>query len=190
MSTNLRTTSRQGREAARMMEDAYTGNPSVGENGCLPRMSSLGDVSKTIDGSHGAAALSRVSQPGSSKGMLDTLARDRKSDLVDFIVHRVFYPVLMAQRAGPNKALIERLQDAARREIERFRNYGSVEEVLNGFQRDVSSPPAKDNYSDLRSLNLPVISDLHEDFERKARELGLDPDTLLTSPFDRPAQET
>ena len=110
------------------------------------------------------------------------MARDTKNELVDFLVHRTFYPVLMAQRVGPHKAKIEHVQDVTRTEIERFRSYGSIEDVVVNFKRDLRSNPAKDVHSDLRLLNLPVISDLREDFERKARELGFDPNTLLTSP--------
>ena len=118
------------------------------------------------------------------------MARDAKSELVDFLVHRAFYPVLMAQRSGPHKARVEHVQDTARTEIERFRSCGSIEDVVASFKRDLRSRPAKDVHSDLRLLNLPVLSDLREDFEQKARELGFEPDTLLTSPYPTSTRET
>ncbi len=100
---------------------------------------------------------------------------------MDFLVHRAFYPVLMAQRTGPNKALIERLQETTRNEIERFRSYRSIAEVMINFRRELTSGHKQSLCSDLRMLNLPVIGDLRDDLEEKARELGLDTDTLLTA---------
>lgn len=106
-------------------------------------------------------------------GRREARASDTKRELVEFLVHRAFYPVLMAQRAGPNRAMIEQVQDATYREIERFRGYGSADEVIVNFKRDLSSEFATSHYHDLKRLNLPVIGDVREDFERKARELGL-----------------
>ena len=105
----------------------------------------------------------------------DVMARDAKGELVDFLVHRAFYPVLMAQRTGPDKAMIEQVQGATYREIERFRAYGSADEVVDNFRRDLESEFATSLYHDLKRLDLPVIGDLREAFERKARELGLIP---------------
>lgn len=103
------------------------------------------------------------------------MTRSAKSELVDFVVHRAFYPVLMAQRTGPHKARVERAQEAARTEIERFRRCKSAEDVVATFWRDLRPGPASRIHSELRSLNLPVISDLREGFEQKARELGVAP---------------
>lgn len=121
--------------------------------------------------------------PVGENDCLAGLVPDARNELVDFVVHRVFYPVLMLQRTGPHKARIEHIQDATRAEIDRFRGYKSVEEVIANFKHDLRSKPAKGINSELKLLNLPVLHDLHEDFERKARELGYEPDTLLTSPY-------
>ncbi len=104
-----------------------------------------------------------------------------RNELVDFIVHRAFYPMLMADRAGPDKAMVEHVQKATRAEVDRFRSYDSAEDVIYGFERDVRSRPAQTIHSELKLLHLPVIDDLRDEFERKARELGFEPDTLLTS---------
>ena len=108
----------------------------------------------------------------------DTGARN---ELVDFIVHRAFYPVLMVDRAGPHRDIVEHVQAATRAEIERFRSFGSIKEVIDSFGRDLRSKSAQNIQSELKLLHLPTIEDFHEDFERKARELGFDPNTLLTS---------
>jgi len=109
------------------------------------------------------------------------MSPDATTELVDFIVHRSFYPVLMVNRVGPDRAIIEHVQEAVRAEIARYRSYRSIEEVIASFKRDVKERPAN-IYSDLKLLHLPVISDLKDEFESKARQLGFEPETLLTSP--------
>lgn len=111
----------------------------------------------------------------------DSADPSARNELVDFIIHRAFYPVLMADRAGPHRAMIEHVQAATRAEIDRFRGYGSAEEVIDGFERGFRSRPARDIHSKLKLLDLPVIDDLRDDFEHKVRELGLDPNNLLSS---------
>ena len=101
------------------------------------------------------------------------MAKDVKDELVEFLLHKAFYPVLMAKRDGPDKTKLEHVQAATRAEIDRFRNYGSAEEVVVNFKRDLSSQPAKKIHSELRMLKLPVLNDLREDFERRAEELGV-----------------
>jgi hypothetical protein len=109
------------------------------------------------------------------------MVTDARSKLVDFVVHRVFYPVLMLQRTGPHKARIEHMQDTTHAEIERFRTYGSIEEVVVNYKRYFESESARNIGLDLELLNFPTSSDVHEGFEKKVRELGFEPDTFLTS---------
>ena len=101
------------------------------------------------------------------------MTKDIKGELVQFLLHKAFYPVLMAQRDGPDRTKIEHVQEATRAEIERFRSYRSAEEVMVNFQRDLNSKPAKTIHSELKALNLPIINDVREEFERKAKELGV-----------------
>ena len=42
------------------------------------------------------------------------------------------------------------------------------------FKRDLSSTPAKRVHAELKALDLPTLNDLREEFEQKARNLGLD----------------
>jgi len=77
--------------------------------------------------------------------------------------------------------MIEQVQAAARAKIDRLRSYGSAAEVIDSFERDLRSGPAQDITSELKLLQLPVSDDLRDDFERKARELGFEPDSLLSS---------
>jgi hypothetical protein len=96
--------------------------------------------------------------------------------LVDFVVRRAFEPVLRAKPEGRSAAERRKLadvQDATRATIERYKRYGSAEEVATNFKRDLTSDAAKRVHRELRSLHLPTIDDIREEFEEKARELGV-----------------
>ena len=64
------------------------------------------------------------------------------------------------------------VQKATRAEIERFHNYGSAQDVVTNFRRDLDSAPAKRVHAKLRSLDLPTLNDVRDEFERRAGELG------------------
>ena len=103
-------------------------------------------------------------------------ASNAKKHLVDFLIERAFEPVLRAKsegRSDPEKRKLEHVQDATRKEIERFRNYGSAEEVVTNFRRDLDSEPAKRIHRELKSLGMPTLNDIRDEFETKARELGV-----------------
>jgi len=103
------------------------------------------------------------------------MAKDVRRELVDFLVQRAFDPVLKAQVDGSeaDQAKLGRVQDATRAEIDRFRAYGSAEEVLVNFKRDLSSAPAKKIHAELKALRLPTVNDIRDKFEQKARGLEM-----------------
>jgi chromosomal replication initiation ATPase DnaA len=68
---------------------------------------------------------------------------------------------------------LEHVQKATKAEIERYRHYASAEELVTNFKRDLSSSAAKKIHSELRNLHLPTIEDIRDEFERKAREMGV-----------------
>jgi len=105
--------------------------------------------------------------------MRDGIAEDVTGELVDFLVHLAFYPVLMMQRRGPNKAVIEHVQEATYNEIQRFRGCTSAQEVVAVFEQDVRSGPAVSINSELRELRLPALADVRDEFEQKAHDLGV-----------------
>ena len=113
--------------------------------------------------------------------LIDGADTDARNQLVDFIAHRAFYPVLMVDRTGPHRAMIEQVQAATRAKIDRLRSCGSAAEVIDSFERDLRSGPAQDITCELKLLHLPVVDDLRDEFERKARELGFEPGSLLSS---------
>ncbi len=103
------------------------------------------------------------------------MTANAKKQLVDLVVRRALEPVLHAKldgRSDAERRKLERVQDATRVEIERFRRYGSAAEVITNFRRDLTSQPAKKLHRDLRSLDLPTLDDIRDEFERKAAELG------------------
>src|SRR5438270_9254265 len=102
------------------------------------------------------------------------MADHKKDELVRFLEERAFKPVLNAKPKGRSKAeqkKLEHVQRATRAETERFHNYRSAHEVVANFKRDPDSTPAKGIHAELRSLGLPTINDIREEFERRAQEL-------------------
>ena len=101
---------------------------------------------------------------------------DKKRELLHFVERKAFDPVMRAKpdgRSESEKKKLEHVQRATRAEIDRYRGYNSAEELVTNFKRDLSSGAAKKVHAELRSLNLPTIEDIKDEFERKARELGV-----------------
>jgi predicted amidohydrolase YtcJ len=104
------------------------------------------------------------------------MADRKKDELVRFLEHRAFGPVLRAKPTGRSEAdrkRLEHVQKATQAEIERFHKYGSAEEVVTNFRRDLNSAPAKRVHAELRSLGLPTIQDIREEFDELVQRLGL-----------------
>lgn len=101
-----------------------------------------------------------------------------KERLVDLLDREAFQPVLNARAddfQGADRDRLERVQDATRRERDRYRNdYGSAEEVRRQFRSDLSSQPARDVQRDLKALGLPTLPDVEDDFETLSRDLGVE----------------
>ncbi len=104
------------------------------------------------------------------------MASDAKRELVDFLIKKAFNPVMHAKPDGRSDAeqkKLDRVREATRAEIERYRNYGSAEEVVTNFKRDLHSTAAKKVHAELKSLHLPTLDDIRDEFEEKARDLGV-----------------
>ncbi len=100
----------------------------------------------------------------------------QKQKLAEFVIQRAFEPVLRAKpddRSDADRRTLEHVQRATRAEIERFRRYGSSEEVVANFKRDLHSAAAKKVHAELRHLRLPTIEDIKDEFEAKVSELGI-----------------
>ena len=104
------------------------------------------------------------------------MATDAKRELVDFLIKKAFDPVIHAKpdgRSEAEKKKLDHVREATRAEIDRYRNYGSAEEVVTNFKRDLHSSAAKKVHNELKSLHLPTLDDIRDEFEEKARELGV-----------------
>ncbi|WP_407118869.1 hypothetical protein [Bradyrhizobium sp. LMG 9283] len=99
-----------------------------------------------------------------------------QQELANFVISKAFNPVMRAKADGRSEAdrkSLEHVQKATRAEIERYRNYGSAEDVTVNFKRDLNSRAAKKAHAELRHLHLPTIDDIKDEFEQKARDLGV-----------------
>lgn len=107
------------------------------------------------------------------------MAAEARRQLVDFVVERAFDPVMKAKPDGRSESERRKLKDvreATRAEIERFRDYDSAREVLVNFRRDLDSEPAEKIHAELKALDLPTINDIRDEFEEKAKKLGVEAD--------------
>lgn len=99
-----------------------------------------------------------------------------KDKLMDFLERHAFGPVLKARPTDFSEGQREKLdhvQRATRSEIERYHGYGSAQDVVTNFHRDLHSEPAKKVHRELASLGLPTLDDVRGGFEKLANDLGL-----------------
>jgi hypothetical protein len=100
----------------------------------------------------------------------------KQRELMEFLKRRVFDPVMRADESGRSDAEKRKLQDvkdATRSEIDRYEHYDSAQELVVNFKRDLSSDPAEKIHRESRALGLPTLPDVRDEFEKKARDLGL-----------------
>ena len=104
------------------------------------------------------------------------MAKQAQQELTDFVIRTAFEPVLKARpdgRSEAEKKKLEHVQDATRAEIDRYRKYGSAEELVTNFKRDLHSSAAKKLHKELEQLGLPTLNDIRDEFEAKARDAGI-----------------
>lgn len=100
----------------------------------------------------------------------------KQRELLDFLKQEVFDPILRADadaRSDAERRKLEDVQEATRSEIDRFEHYDGAQALVDNFKDDLSSEPAKKIHRESRALNLPTLPDVRDEFENKARELGL-----------------
>lgn len=104
------------------------------------------------------------------------MAGGAKERLVNFIDRKALAPVLEADPGSfPERKRddLRDVQEATRAERERFRNYGSAEQVYEMFRNDLSSDAAKKVHRKLRDLGLPTLDDIEDDVEEMAKDAGI-----------------
>lgn len=98
-----------------------------------------------------------------------------KDRLVDFLEKKAFRPVLNAKPDEYPENKRDKLRDVQRAtesELERYRNYGSAEEVYRMYRNDLTSDAAERVHRELRNLDLPTLHDVREQFEQLAEDAG------------------
>ena len=101
-----------------------------------------------------------------------------RAKLVAYLDCRAFQPVLQAKPDDFPRSQRDKLahvQHATESDRRRFHAYESAGKVLRMFKDDLTSPHAKQIHRELRDLQLPTIDDLRDEFERMARDLGVEP---------------
>ena len=105
------------------------------------------------------------------------MADSKKDELVRFLEERAFKPVLNAKPKGRSETeqkKLEHVQKATRAEIERFHNYGSAQEVVTNFKRDLGSEPAKRIHAagaqETAVSGSPRHEGCHHRFDRRGHE--------------------
>jgi hypothetical protein len=104
------------------------------------------------------------------------MASKAMRQLLHLVELKAFDPVLRAKpdgRADIERKKLSYVQEATRAEVDRYRHYSSARQLVTNFKRDLDSEPAKKMHAELRSLGLPTIEDIRDEFERKAHELGV-----------------
>ncbi|MBW7957928.1 MAG: hypothetical protein H3C68_08565 [Deltaproteobacteria bacterium] len=104
------------------------------------------------------------------------MAKDKKKELLNFLDRRAFDPILRARESDfpdSKKMALKDVQNATRKEKERFHKYGSAEEVVVNFKRDLHSGAARKVNSELETLGLPRLADVKDEFEDLGRKLGV-----------------
>jgi hypothetical protein len=101
---------------------------------------------------------------------------DARRRLVDLIEREALDPVLRAREEDypeDRRGDLRRVKRASEAERERFRGYGSAEEVLRMYRDDLASDRAEEVDRRLERLRLPRLADIRDRLEAEARTLGL-----------------
>jgi Mg2+ and Co2+ transporter CorA len=96
-----------------------------------------------------------------------------RAELLNFLNHRVFDPILKAKPDDYDEADRKKLQDVQDRtksEKERFHHYRSAKEIMDNYKSDLHSSTAKRVNSELEKLKLPTLPSVKEDFLHIAEE--------------------
>ena len=100
-----------------------------------------------------------------------------RQELLDFLDRKAFDPVLNASPdkfSGEDQQKLNKLQSTTRSTQKRYHeNYTSAGEVVVNFKRDLNSEAAQEVHQDLKDLGLPTLNDFKDEFEKKAKDLGV-----------------
>lgn len=101
------------------------------------------------------------------------MTTDPKRELLSFLERKAFDPALKtnaSEYSQSDRTKLAHVQQATRAEVERYRGYGSAEELVTNCRRDFHSEAAKKVHAELRRLGLPTLPQIRDEFEeRRAR---------------------
>ena len=104
--------------------------------------------------------------------------QDKREKLLDFLDRRAFDPVLEASPDDYNENDRKKLKDIkAKTQSTKKRyhqNYDTAKEVVDNFKADLSSEAAEKVHDDLRDLGLPTLNEIKGDFDKLAKNLGVE----------------
>src|SRR5438046_2721327 len=90
-----------------------------------------------------------------------------KKKLLGFLDSRVFNPILRARKddykESQHKALAD-VQSSTKSEKQRFRGYGSAQEIRENYMSDLHSEAAKRINRELKRLKLPSLPEVKSEF--------------------------
>jgi hypothetical protein len=102
---------------------------------------------------------------------------DSKKQLLDFLNHKVFDPILHASPdrfEGADRKALEHVQRATESEKDRYRHYGSAREIRERYLGDLNSKAAKKVNAELTRLKLPKLPDFKDEFLKLCDKLHVD----------------
>lgn len=99
---------------------------------------------------------------------------DLRQRLLDLVDRKAFEPVLEKSPDDygneRDRARLKDLQKTTRSTQESYHDNGDAEGVRAEFKGDLNSEAAKKVHGELRSLGLPTLADIEDEFERIYRE--------------------
>jgi hypothetical protein len=108
----------------------------------------------------------------------DVMSHDARQQLLELIDRKVFNPILNASLDDytdeKRRALLQDLQQTTRRTKQRYHEfYKTAQEVRDNYRDDLSSSAAEKAQRQSRTLHMPTLDDIKDDFERLADRLGV-----------------
>jgi hypothetical protein len=96
-----------------------------------------------------------------------------KTELLRFLDHRVFNPILHAspdRYSQADRKKLQDVQDRTKSEKDRFHHYGSAADIIQNFRSDLDSTTAKRVNWELDRLKLPTLPSVKSEFLKMAGE--------------------
>ncbi|MFL6416350.1 MAG: hypothetical protein ACJ74Y_11870 [Bryobacteraceae bacterium] len=94
-----------------------------------------------------------------------------KTELLKFLDHHVFDPILKAnpdKYSDADQKKLQDVQDRTKSEKDRFHHYGTTKEIIDNYKSDLHSSTAKRVNSELEKLKLPTLPSVEKEFLRVA----------------------